>query len=1312
MKRSKKSFSKRIVAPVALLSAGLSCGNLFAQWDFLSAIPYAGPYIDMARNVAEGNLGAIPYAGSYITMAQEIASGNFGAIPYAGGYINMAQEIASAGYGYYGDDSYYGYSGSPVADEINFSPEESASGVNVNLYEMTALYKTQFARAHQLNKLYPNDTQSVQDQMKGAFVVKLAKRVNPQFETLEKSAQGELIASLFWAVDKASLDELKERAAVVAEVANSTDAVRAANGYGQNVDYRRSVVAQLVLARYGFELGKHSETRQIGEAYLTRAKENARAYLESQAPLQYANWLDNFAIRAMISGDAERALENFQEARAIRKSVTSPNLAQMAKVALYSSDEYLARFYLTQFRFADARAHIDSCLKGYRAVKVESEEARLLIAEMTSNRALASFFEGRDYDAQRDLEEANAVFAKLPQYYATLTDFNARYPKNAQLQYDQSRQYVMVNNKWVYATQYESEKSSAEKRVRQFEWAFGKQVANHIRLAQIHSRCLRYEAAEKELQAAQDMKRATFDYLRKTDRARVFGKNPLFESAAYYIDSETKKPFIRENNNVVWLNDEEKAEREATWDRIFNLQIVFENNIRAAMALKQGKFDEAFALYDANVETIQENGYGEKTFMIETLRLRASAGLSAKDDARIEQASRDAAEAQRILALQENANLQYEGLVTCLSGEIALAQGRLEDAAKDFAATEDKYGEIRAANALWVDLLYGQARLARAQGRLEDARAFLDDAIARARAIRRVVSVVDRDRAAQFASYYYLYVTKASWLYDELAAAPKNEQGSLYAALFNVMEVSRAQGFLDIMKSSRIGLTDGMASDERAHYESELRASEEAARRAKLELVRATRDAADEETIQKLQAAFDDAQTRATNAYNDVKNASPAYREFIEREENDGSGRYNFASVAAEFARNKTLVCEYMIGENESFLFAYGRDFNTPRVVKLTISAEQAESLAKYGIEVEEGALTGDKLVKIFGTTETEGLFDFIRAQEIVPLAYTALALWEILCPDDAIRSAVQTTEAGTYTLVVPDGVLSQLPFEMLVTDLSGREPKYLIDEETVFFYAPSISVYCQLKEKARVANKGATLSVGNPEYSDPQLKPLPSSETEVNLVAEKCEESGVACDKFLQRDATELNVRENLQGKSFVHFACHGLVENKDGGMDCKLALTKGPDGNVANDGFLTLAELFTLDLTGCDCATLSACETNRGESQNGEGSWTLCRGALASGAANVIASDWSVSDESTSALIADFFDAFLKGETDYATALKQAKRAVKSAKNWSAPHYWAPFVLIGTAQREASAIVKPDQTKSATFPTDAPTTRVIVVE
>ena len=115
------------------------------------------------------------------------------------------------------------------------------------------------------------------------------------------------------------------------------------------------------------------------------------------------------------------------------------------------------------------------------------------------------------------------------------------------------------------------------------------------------------------------------------------------------------------------------------------------------MALKQGKFDEAFALYDANVETIQENGYGEKTFMIETLRLRASAGLSAKDDARIEQASRDAAEAQRILALQENANLQYEGLVTCLSGEIALAQGRLEDAAKDFAATEDKYGEIRAA---------------------------------------------------------------------------------------------------------------------------------------------------------------------------------------------------------------------------------------------------------------------------------------------------------------------------------------------------------------------------------------------------------------------------------------------------------------------------------------------------------------------------------------------------------------------------------------------------------------------------------------
>ena len=1339
MKKTKNSLFSRIVAPIVLTSASLTNGATYAQWpsDLLGSIPYAGDYIRMAEGIANGNLGSIPYAGGYINtaesimsgnwgsipyaggyinLAQDIASGNFGAIPYAGSYISMAQDYAGASYGdYYGDDSYYGFDGSSVAEEINFSPEESATGVNVNLYEMTALYQAQYSRAHKLEELYPVNEQGgiTQDQLKSAFITRVLRGVNPNLDALKEEEKIQLAVEALWDVDKATYEELKARGAIVAAVANASESPSAANAYQDAVDYRRSVVAQLVLARYGFELAKREETRRLGEEYLQKAKANAQAYLAQRSPLQYANWLENFAIRAMIAGDSERALDNFLEAKSARGNVTDSSLRAAARAVMPLTDEYLARFYLAQFRFSEAKEHIDACLQAYQEIlaqygqteEVETETARLLVAEMTSNKALAEFFEGRDYDAQRDLEKAIELFKALPQYADALKDFNAKYPKNAQLQYDPSRQYVMINQQWVTLADYQRQKAQANARVRQLEWAFGKQVANHIRLAQIHSRCLRYADASAELDSAENMKREVFNYLRSTDRARVFGRNPLAVHAGYFVDSSTNKPFVIKDGKVDWLTEEERAEREAIWDKIFKIQIVFENNVRAAIEVKKGNFAAAFKQYDGNVETIKENGYGEKSFMIETLRLRASAELKSKDPERVEQASRDIVEARRILDLQESTNLQYEGLVACLAGEIAFERGELDKAEKNFATAEKKYTEIRAANALFVDLYYGQARLARARGKTSDAFALLDKAIACANAIRRVVSVDAHDSAVQFAAYYYLYVTKASWLCDELETAPDVEQGALNAEIFNVMEASRAQSFLDIMNRAKIAATDGMTAEEKDRFAAERRASGEELRLAQLALVRANRADVDAATLAKKQAAVDAAKARAANAYEVEKNASPVYRKFLEQENGDSNPDGNFESVAATFARDKTLVCEYMIGEDQSFLFAYGRSLAKPRIFRLEISAEQAETLAKYEIKVEPGAFTGEKLVKIFGTKsrdglkgedglkDEDGLFEFVKGKGDAIDAFfdVSHALWEILFPDDFVRRAIQTKRKGTYTLIVPDGVLSQLPFEMLAVDWKDESqylPRYLLDEETVVFYAPSIGVYRQLLAKDRAANAGATLSVGNPKYAkESGLETLANSEEEVNKVAEKCENSRLECEKFLQQEATERNVRENIRGKSFVHLACHGQVNYEGGGMDCRLALTKGPDGDVANDGFLTLAELFTLDLNGCDCATLSACETNRGQTQNGEGAWTLCRGALAAGAANVIASDWEVVDKSTSELVAIFFESFLKSNRDYAVALKEAKQAIKGRifDGWDVPYYWAPFVIIGTAKRES---------------------------
>ena len=71
-------------------------------------------------------------------------------------------------------------------------------------------------------------------------------------------------------------------------------------------------------------------------------------------------------------------------------------------------------------------------------------------------------------------------------------------------------------------------------------------------------------------------------------------------------------------------------------------------------------------------------------------------------------------------------------------------------------------------------------------------------------------------------------------------------------------------------------------------------------------------------------------------------------------------------------------------------------------------------------------------------------------------------------------------------------------------------------------------------------------------------------------------------------------------------------------GNLFGSLALTPGPRAadDPADDGFLTLAEIYTLDLRRCELAILSACQTNDGPQQRGEGVWSLARGFLAAGA------------------------------------------------------------------------------------------------
>jgi CHAT domain-containing protein len=314
--------------------------------------------------------------------------------------------------------------------------------------------------------------------------------------------------------------------------------------------------------------------------------------------------------------------------------------------------------------------------------------------------------------------------------------------------------------------------------------------------------------------------------------------------------------------------------------------------------------------------------------------------------------------------------------------------------------------------------------------------------------------------------------------------------------------------------------------------------------------------------------------------------------------------------------------------------------------------------------------------------------------------------LGKVLLPP-AVRRRIREFRPE-YLVVIPDGPLHKLPLEALVLEASPV-PRFGLDELPPIAYAPSAAVLALLAERSRRAPAGplSLLTVSDPAYAQGaaatpasarptlrhvlglggQLVRLPGTAEESRRISRFFDRSQVTA---LERArATKRAVKEAMDGKRVIHLAAHGLADERLGNLFGALALTPPPPGGEAadDDGFLSLHEIYTLPLKDCELAVLSACKTNVGPQRPLEAGVTLASGFLAAGARRVVASHWSVADKSTAALMEAFFKevtaATERGErVSYARALRKARLKVRNTAQWSAPFYWAPFVLIGPAE------------------------------
>jgi CHAT domain-containing protein/tetratricopeptide (TPR) repeat protein len=328
----------------------------------------------------------------------------------------------------------------------------------------------------------------------------------------------------------------------------------------------------------------------------------------------------------------------------------------------------------------------------------------------------------------------------------------------------------------------------------------------------------------------------------------------------------------------------------------------------------------------------------------------------------------------------------------------------------------------------------------------------------------------------------------------------------------------------------------------------------------------------------------------------------------------------------------------------------------------------------------------------------------------------------------------------GKHLLLVPSGALTQLPFQVLVTEApASTNDKSIawLARRHALTVLPAVS---SLKALRRVAKPSAAtkpmIGFGDPLLDGPderyarlakiarenqrcsEIKARVASEIEFwSAAAPLVMRSGraeiaeikaapplpetadelCAVARYLKADLREMRLgarateREikNLSGSGalasyhIVHFATHAALAGQLAGtVEPGLILTPPDRATEEDDGYLSASEIAGLKLDA-DWVILSACNTAAGRTTTGaEALSGLARAFFYAQARALLVSHWEVNSDATVKLITSAVGEITKDKSvGRAEALRRAMLAMidNGLPHEAHPAYWAPFVVVG---------------------------------
>jgi CHAT domain-containing protein len=390
----------------------------------------------------------------------------------------------------------------------------------------------------------------------------------------------------------------------------------------------------------------------------------------------------------------------------------------------------------------------------------------------------------------------------------------------------------------------------------------------------------------------------------------------------------------------------------------------------------------------------------------------------------------------------------------------------------------------------------------------------------------------------------------------------------------------------------------------------------------------------------------------------------------------------SYERIRTDIADAETSLLSYSLGNEKSFAWVVSQDgLNTYELPDKKTIEEAANKLLKF---------IKTPTTSEYEQSELQTAIDEVSRLVIEPIS-------------DRLRTS--------RLIVVADGILQYVPFQILKTSRAEQEP--LISRFDIVD-APSASALAIVRRERLRREPGSNLLIGFGDAVFSSDYTPGSTRAGTDLSGERSKESsrfgtlprlfnakrelraiseiaGQDSRFYVEYDATRaqlLNV--DLSQFRILHVVTHGVLDDQNPELS-GLVLSMVDENARSIDGFVSLADIYKLRAP-VDLVVLSACHTALGQRLRGEGLIGVTRGFMYAGASGVVASLWKVDDRATAELMKHFYANMLQRGMGPATALRAAQNQIRSQPKWSAPYYWAGF----TFQGDYDLIIKSELTAS----------------